>query len=457
MSASTEFRKFYSVKQLEQVVDLHIKSNSALGIDKMTYKHFIENQKEVTSLINKKVLNGTYKFTPYKEKLILKSRHSIPRLISIPTLRDKLVLKSLHLVLTNTFSEIKQPLPQQCIQELKTNINDYSNFIKLDISNFYGAIKHGILFEKLKKKIKKAEILSLINRAITTQTVSNGESSTNKEIITQGVPQGLSISNILANIYLHDLDLKFSNRNDFKYIRYVDDIVILCTDDNLETVYNEVKYELEGIYSLPLNVDKEKKGVINRDGFDFLGYAFKGSSKGVTKLSVKEANKKRFENSIVKIFAKYKHSDNMSKEQFIFTVNNKVTGSISSKINGDENREFKYGWLFYFSQLEDTGFLYHLDWFVGELLRKFHLGHIDETKIKSFVKAFYEIKYNVKESDYLHRPDILTVEERRDLLNNTFNVPIYHLQTTNSVEKLYRKLVYKPIIEYEKDIHSIIS
>ena len=54
----------------------------------------------------------------------------------------------------------------------------------------------------------------------------------------------------------------------------------------------------------------------------------------------------------------------MSPEQFLFTINNKITGSISSKLMAMKTKEFRYGWLFYFSQMEDAGFLYHLDWFI---------------------------------------------------------------------------------------------
>lgn len=422
----------------------------------MPYNFFAENKEDLYKIINKKVLGGSYEFTPYKEKLILKSRNSYPRIISIPTLRDKLVLKGLQLVLSKTFNEIRQPLPQECIEEIKNNIHQYNHFIKLDISNFYGTIKHGILFDKLKKKIKKVELLNLIEKALTTHTVKVGESRS-QDIITQGVPQGLSISNILAHIYLNELDVKFKNRSNIKYIRYVDDIIILCSDKNINSTYKEMKYELEGIYNLSINDKKEKLGNITKDGFEFLGYAVKDFGAGYPKLTVREENKRRFEDSIVKIFTKYKHSKKMSPQQFLFILNNKITGSVSQKVSGDETKEFKYGWLFYFSQMEDTGFLYHLDWFVRQLLIKFKFYHIDQNKIKTFVKAFYEIKYNVRNSNYIHRPDTLTFEQRKSLLVETFKIPEYHLYNTNTVDKYYRKLVYKPILEYEKDIKSIVS
>ncbi|KIQ82959.1 hypothetical protein RW25_20500 [Bacillus sp. L_1B0_8] len=456
MTASVNFKRQYSIKQLENTFDTYIKSNTAVGIDKMTYKCFCEKKDESFELINKKVISGTYKFTPYKEKLIIKSRKSYPRLISIPTIRDKVVLKALHLALAETFDDIMQPLPQKCIEDIKSSLHKFDSFIKLDISNFYGSIKHGILIDKLKKKIKKPEVLSLISKAITTVTVSSGDSRSN-EIITEGIPQGLAISNILAHIYLKDLDLKFKNKKNLEYVRYVDDIIILCSEKNIKKIYEEIRYELEGIYNLNINLDKTKLGSIEEVGFDFLGYSVKTLGTGRAKLTVKEANRKRFEDSIVKIFARYKHSNVMSPEQFIFTLNNKISGAISSKVSGDVSKEFKYGWLFYFSQIEDTGILYHLDWFIVELITKFNLSHIDGNSIKSFVKAFYEIKYNLRETEYIHRPDDLAIVDKKKLLIKIFKISERQLKDTYTIEKMYKKLIYQPIKEYEQDIQGLIS
>ncbi|MED4130705.1 reverse transcriptase domain-containing protein [Shouchella miscanthi] len=456
MYSFTESTRLFSVDKLEDTFNTFIKSNSALGIDKMTYEYFSNNKLDLLNYINVKISNDTYNFTPYKEKLIVKSRSSYPRLISIPTLKDKLVLKSIHIELTKIYDEIKQPLPQECVQEIKSSIHLFSHFIKLDIANFYGNIKHGILIDKLNRKNMTNGLLTLISKAITTQTVPSNDSN-DFEIITQGIPQGLSISNILANIYLHDLDMQFGNRDDIKYIRYVDDILILCNKDNYERIYKEIKYEVEGIYNLSLNTTKEEKGLIKELGFAFLGYAVKDFGKAIPKLTVREANKKRFEDSIVMLFSKYKFSNKMSPEQFIFSLNNKITGSVSKKVSGDESKDYKYGWLFYFSQMEDTGYLYHLDWLIDKLLNKQNFNHLNKSNVKSFVKAFYEIKYNFKESNYIHKPDSLPIEEKKRLLIDIFKIPERTLIDPRTIDKQYKRLVYKPISEYEKDIKNLIS
>ena len=61
-----------------------------------------------------------------------------------------------------------------------------------------------------------------------------------------GVPQGLSISDILAAIYLQDLDKYLSNIPSSLSFRYVDDILILCDFEDAEKIAESViqKYSI---------------------------------------------------------------------------------------------------------------------------------------------------------------------------------------------------------------------
>ncbi|GEN44467.1 reverse transcriptase domain-containing protein [Alkalibacillus haloalkaliphilus] len=455
MSASNLFRKYFSIKHLEITLDKYFDFTSATGIDQMNFDRFYHHRVENICKIKEKVKNNTYQFTPYKEKLIVKDRYSPPRLISIPTLRDKLVLKSLSLILSETYHHLTQPLPQLCISQIKESVYQYDSFIKLDVSDFYGTIKHGILFNLLEKRIKKEEILTLIKKSITTPTVKSGEKSS--ELITEGIPQGLPISNILSHIYLEDFDNKFENQQDYQFIRYVDDVLVLCNSKDLPRIYSKIKYELEGLYSLRLNDSKTELGKVN-EGFSFLGYQVMSNHHGELKLTIKKANQAKFENSLVDIFTSYKYnSDNINPKQFVFRLNNKITGSISKKVDGDKGREFNYGWLFYFSQMNDTSVLYHLDWLIQKLLVKFEFDHINKDEIKSFVKAFYEVRYNYENSTYIHRPDELNEQQKKELLIDVFNVNVKNLKSKEGINYWYQKYVYRPIKMDEKDIKSKIS
>ncbi|AXR68719.1 RNA-directed DNA polymerase [Leptospira mayottensis] len=60
-------------------------------------------------------------------------------------------------------------------------------------------------------------------------------SSNAEELKSIGIPQGNPISNLFANLILHDNDRlmeeKFSDRNDFLYMRFCDDMIILSTKE----------------------------------------------------------------------------------------------------------------------------------------------------------------------------------------------------------------------------------
>src|SRR5690606_12003872 len=144
--------------------------------------------------------------------------------ISIPTHRDKITLKALSKVLKLYFPYIKQPLVHSVISKLISEIKSgkYTYFIKLDISSFYDNIDHKLLLKKITDYIDDSLIIDLVNKAI--KNPIHPETRENKV----GVHQGLSVSNFLAEIYMSEIDMKYSEIKDIFYIRYVDDIIILC-------------------------------------------------------------------------------------------------------------------------------------------------------------------------------------------------------------------------------------
>lgn len=83
--------------------------------------------------------------------------------------------------------------------------------------------------------------------------------NTNRKLI--GIPQGLPISAILANIYMYEFDKLaleelIQKRNIF-YRRYSDDIVVVCQEEEKEYVLNFLKSTLQGD-AFKLGMAKEK-------------------------------------------------------------------------------------------------------------------------------------------------------------------------------------------------------
>jgi RNA-directed DNA polymerase len=102
-----------------------------------------------------------------------------------------------------------------------------------------------------------------------------------------GSPQGGVISPLLANIYLHVLDMYWTERYAVlgELVRYADDFVIICrTQRKAEEALKAVERVMDRL-KLKLHPTKTRVVDMGREGFDFLGFHFhKLKSKKTNKL-----------------------------------------------------------------------------------------------------------------------------------------------------------------------------
>lgn len=207
-------------------------------MDKVTPKKFKTELSQNIDIICRKVNSGHYHFTRYKQMLFTKGPKKPPRIVCVPTLRDKLTLAGLNEILSEVYGDCcKTQMPQVIIDEISKSVSQYHYFLKLDVKSFYTSINQQILLKKLQRKIRKTEIIDLIKKAIKTNSIAypikdKTPISDNKE----GIPEGLSISNALANIYLMDLDAKYTENKSIKYWRYVDDILIFVNGPDFQNI-----------------------------------------------------------------------------------------------------------------------------------------------------------------------------------------------------------------------------
>ncbi len=105
---------------------------------------------------------------------------------------------------------------------------------------------------------------------------------------TAGTPQGAVISPLLANLYLHPLDVLMAAKG-YRMVRYADDFVVLCrTGEEAIQALAEVRAWVEAS-CLTLHPDKTRVGDCREagQGFDFLGYRFEAGRRWVRKKSLK--------------------------------------------------------------------------------------------------------------------------------------------------------------------------
>ena len=103
---------------------LRLKKGGAL--DGLTPDTFWKRYERELEVISKRCLEGTYKFSPYLEKLILKGKDKLPRMLSVPSMRDRMVFGALNKYLQDTFPEaVNHEVPNQYIKE----VSDSNTFL----------------------------------------------------------------------------------------------------------------------------------------------------------------------------------------------------------------------------------------------------------------------------------------------------------------------------------------
>lgn len=439
MVNSQRFDDIFLESSLRTIYFEEIRARAVPGIDRINRLTFESTLSLSLQMASRKARNGIYRFSPYKQNLILKGPESLPRKISIPTIRDKIVLRALLLFLQETvLPQLELTSVHRTVHEVKEAIKDsrVNYYVKLDVKDFYPSIDHSKLLTKVRRFVKDDRAMRLLRNAIEQETVPLDTRPVSRNTI--GVPQGLSISNLLANLYLNDIDKKYRRSKRIKYFRYVDDILIICREKDAETYRSKLASDL-AILGLCISDKKEMSGHFDQP-FPYLGYTFK-----TLRTSVRSESITKLVGSLIDTFSQHKFSKKKALKILQWRLNLRTTGF---RINKE-----RYGWMFFFSQIDDMDLLFHLDHVVDTLTTRYK---IDRKKFrrKRFVRAYHEIILNLNKTKYIPDFDNWTVAQKRSLLKDIFLNKEAGNMDDAEIENAFRNKVFLMIKELEKDIGS---
>lgn len=187
------------------------KSNSGKITPGILKETLDESNLEFLLEISKNIKSGRYRFSA-AQRVILKSEKTEKKLLRIASPQEKIVQKSLEMVLT----AIYEPLFKETSHGFRSNKGIHSAlkmvdvtfknahwFIEANISKCFNEVNFEVLISTLKKKIKCDKTLALLKSALKAGYIEVG-GLCEKRIL--GIPQGSLLSPILCNIYLHELD-----------------------------------------------------------------------------------------------------------------------------------------------------------------------------------------------------------------------------------------------------------
>ena len=194
------------------------------------------------------------------------------RVLSIPTIRDRVVQGALKLILEPIFEADFQSgsygyRPKRSAHEAvervaQAIVHRKTRALDLDLRSFFDNIRHHILFEKVARRVNDPEVMHLLKLIVK----ATGE---------KGLSQGGVLSPLLSNVYLTEVDRMLERAQEvtrqgpytyLQYARFADDLVVLVDaytrhDRLLKAVNQRLREELA---KLQVDVNEEKSRQVAR-------------------------------------------------------------------------------------------------------------------------------------------------------------------------------------------------
>jgi RNA-directed DNA polymerase len=214
--------------------------------------------------------------------------------LGIPTVKDRVVQTAVKRVIEPIFEQEFEDTSygfrpgrgcKDALRQVDALLKEgYTHVVDADLQGYFDSIPHEALMDRIGQHISDGRLLALLKGWLQQDIVQEMHRWTP----TAGTPQGAVISPLLANVYLHPLDVKMKAQG-YRMVRYADDFVILCeTAQHAQEALEQVR-QWVAQNGLSLHPDKTHVGDCTQmgQGFEFLGYRFEAGRRWVRDKSLK--------------------------------------------------------------------------------------------------------------------------------------------------------------------------
>ena len=258
-----------------------VKANEgAPGVDHVTIedweRHLESNLERLASQLD----DGSYEPRAVRRTWIPKPGRNEERPLGIPAVEDRVVQMACKMVIEPIyeidFAEQSYGFrPQRGAKDALRRVHRLLKrgrtwVVDADLKGYFDTIPHDQLMARVAEKISDGRVLELVEMFLN-QEVVDGDERWQPE---KGTPQGGVISPLLANLYLDPLD-KLTEERGYEMVRYADDFVILCKDEEEARRALKLVKEWTDEAEPTLHPEKTTLGdALEKPGFEFLGYHF---------------------------------------------------------------------------------------------------------------------------------------------------------------------------------------
>lgn len=281
-------------RTLEVAWERVARNKGAAGVDGVSIERFQAQAARYLDELAAELKQGRYRPQAVRRVYIPKADGG-RRPLGIPAIKDRIVQTALKLVLEPIFEWefVSQSYgfrpgrgAKDALREVDTALKNGEVYVvDADLKGYFDSIPHDRLMEQVAARISDGRVLALIQQFLDQDILDGLERWTP----ISGTPQGAVLSPLLANLYLHDLDVHMSARG-YHLVRYADDYVVLCDHAQAaEQALAEVRAWVEA-KGLTLHPDKTHVGDYRcqGQGFEFLGYRFEAGRRLVRRKSLRK-------------------------------------------------------------------------------------------------------------------------------------------------------------------------
>jgi RNA-directed DNA polymerase len=301
---------------LEHVLEAHnlrrawkaVKANAgAAGVDGRDIKQTRSHLKAHWTGIAQKLRAGQYRPGAIREVPIPKANGGT-RTLGIPNVQDRLIQQAILQALTPVFdpgmSEHSYGFrPGRSAHDALDAARAYvaagkTWVVDIDLKSYFDQINHDKLMNAVSKQVRDKSLLKLIGAYLRAPMQAEEGGKRARE---RGTPQGGPLSPLLANIYLHPLDVELAKRG-VAFVRYADDIAIFASSERAakRILASVVKWIEE---NLKIEVNRDKSGTGRSQDTQLLG--FRIHDKG--EVSVAPKALKRMKEQVREIWERRRH------------------------------------------------------------------------------------------------------------------------------------------------------